>query len=281
MSAVEQRILLDTCPLCHGTGRRELARFDELTWVQCQCGLIYKLSERPREPNETFYSEDYFTQSPYVARLGRRIRKSRRQILDALNHVEPGPLLDIGCSYGYALQAARSLGLEAVGTDVSEYTISECRKLGFRAEPGTMDALPFQDGEFQIVTMKHVLEHTPDPRRALAEVRRVLRARGALFIAIPDARYNKAARAPLESGYYRPTKHGNEHYVYYTPTTLARLLDECGFDVVRVNPHLLQRHAPPIRRVAQVLLAPLRAVGQWLADMLRIRKEFWLVALKR
>lgn len=39
--------------------------------------------------------------------------------------------------------------------------------------------------------MKQVLEHTPDPRRALAEVHRLLRPEGALFVAIPDARYQK------------------------------------------------------------------------------------------
>jgi ubiquinone/menaquinone biosynthesis C-methylase UbiE len=181
---------------------------------------------------------------------------------------------------GYALEAAASLGLPAAGTDVSDYAVAQCRKLGFRAERGTLDALPFADAEFAIVTMKHVLEHTPEPRRALAEARRVLRPGGALFIAIPDARYHKAQRSPATSGCYLPARGGTEHFVYYEPQTLAKLLGECGFRTVRVHPLLVQPGAKPQVRFAQMLFAPLRLLGQWLAEALHLRKEFWLVAIR-
>jgi SAM-dependent methyltransferase len=86
-----------------------------------------------------------------------------------------------------AANGANSCASPRSGTDVSDYAVAQCRKLGVRAERGTLDALPFDAAEFAIVTMKHVLEHMPDPRRTLAEVHRVLRLGGALFIAIPDA----------------------------------------------------------------------------------------------
>jgi len=88
-------------------------------------------------------------------------------------------------------------------------------------------------------------------------------------------------RHPQGSNFYRPERGGSEHYVYYTPTTLTRLLDECGFEVRRVNPLLVQREAAPMARLGQTLFAPLRAPAQWLADALHLRKEFWLVALRR
>lgn len=277
-----QTLINAACPLCHGTERTELARYPELTWVACRCGLIYKLSERTSAVDSALYGESYFTEAhDYKRRHRRRIGKSRQQILNALEYAPRGALLDIGCSVGYTLQAAADLGLEAAGTDVSEFATAECRRLGFRAATGTLQQLPFSDGEFAIVTMKHVLEHTADPRSALAEARRVLRTGGALFIAIPDARYRKAVRNPQQSNFYRPERGGSEHYVYYTPATLARLLDECGFEVKRVNPLLVQREAAPVARLGQTLFAPLRAPAQWLADALHLRKEFWLVALRR
>ncbi len=279
-----QPIVLAACPLCHGAQAEPLAVHPELTWVRCGCGLIYKRSEHPDPAAEGFYESGYFGAGDqgrkYTQRTRRRIQKSRNQILDALNFITPGPMLDIGCSVGYTLRAARELGLTPAGADLSQYAVRTCREQGFRAEVGELSKLPFADGEFALVTMKHVLEHTLDPRSALREVRRVLRPGGGVFIAIPHAGYRKAVRAPQESRYYLPSAHGREHFVYYTPETLTRLLQEEGYRVVAVHPQLVHRAAPFSRRLGERLIAPLRWVAQRVADGLGLRKEFWLVALR-
>ena len=283
-SAAQQSVVLASCPLCGSQEARELAAYPELTWVRCDCGLIYKRSEIPDPAVAEFYESGYFGAGEqgrrYTQRTRRRIQKSRNQIRDALNFTRPGPLLDIGCSVGYTLIAARELGLAPTGSDLSQFAIRTCREQGFRAERGELAKLPFADGEFRIVTMKHVLEHTPHPRAALREVRRVLQPGGAVFIAIPHAGYGKARRAPRSSRYYLPAAHGREHFVYYTPATLTRLLEQEGFRVQAVNPQLLHRQASLGRKLGEGLLAPLRWGAQRLADGLRLRKEFWLVALR-
>lgn len=48
-----------------------------------------------------------------------------------------------------------------------------------------LQALPYEDGRFDLVVHSDTLEHVPDPRRALAESRRVLRRGGALCFTIP------------------------------------------------------------------------------------------------
>lgn len=281
-----QPIVLPHCPLC-GTSvasARPVATYPELSWVRCPCDLIYKRSEIPDPKSADFYEGGYFGTGDqgrrYTQRRARRVQKSRNQILDLLNHAPAGPLLDIGCSMGYTLQAARELGLTPTGSDISEFALTECRRLGFRAERGELGKLPFADGEFALVTMKHVLEHTPDPRSAVREVRRVLRAGGGLFIAIPHGGYGKSLRRPQASQFYLPSRHGREHFVYYTPSTLTKLLESEGFLVVRVNPALVHRQASLPRRLGETLLAPLRALGQAAIDAAQARKEFWLVALR-
>jgi SAM-dependent methyltransferase len=282
----DQPIVLAQCPLCSRPveAARVLAAYPELTWVECPCGLIYKRSELPDPKSADFYEGGYFGTGDqgrrYTQRRGRRVQKSRNQILDLLNHAPPAPLLDIGCSMGYTLQAARDLGLTPAGSDISEFALQECRRLGFRAERGELGALPFADGEFGLVTMKHVLEHTPDPRAALREVHRVLRPGGGLFIAIPHGGYGKSRRRPLQSQFYLPARHGREHFVYYTPATLTRLLEGQGFRVARVNPALLHRRAPLARKLGEALVAPLRALGQAAINAAQARKEFWLVAVR-
>lgn len=278
--------VLSACPLCGADAAttRIVASYPELTWVRCGCGLIYKRSERPDPKAVDFYEGGYFGTGDqgrrYTQRRNRRVQKSRNQILDLLNHAPPGPLLDIGCSMGYTLEAARSLGLTPTGSDISEFAIGQCRSLGFRAERGELGRLPFADGEFALVTMKHVLEHTPAPRAALREVRRVLKPGGGLFIAIPHGGYGKSVRQPQRSQFYRPERHGREHFVYYTPETLTKLLESEGYRVARVNPALVHRRAGAARRLGEALAAPFRALGQALVDAVQARKEFWLVAVK-
>jgi len=252
-----------SCLLCGGTDYTVLCEFPELTWVWCECGLIYKQSEAVPTVE---YHEDYFVnrenvRRQYNTRNRRRIQKSRSQILDVLNHVEPGPLLDVGCGYGHTLRAAEDLGLIATGVDISEHAVRFCNELGFSTKQGTLERLPFADGAFQIVIMKHVLEHT------------------GLFIAVPHAGYLRARVSPKGYRFYRPEFHGREHFVYYTPQTLSRLLKEESFDPVNVPlPHLVHRRAGGAVRAAEIAIAPLRLAAQQAKSSLALYKEFWLTA---
>lgn len=272
------RIVAESCLLC-GRPRGEPFVHGEWSWVRCACGLVYKTGEAADSCAGAGYGEAYF--ETYRSRRRRRIAKARSQILDALEYAPAGAVLDVGCSLGYALEAARSLGLDACGADVSEYAVAECSKLGFDARVGSLEALPFEDGSFAIVVMKHVLEHTPLPRMALAEAARVLEPAGALFVAVPNADYFKAVRSPQTSRFFRG-EGGRAHYAYYTPATLGRLLEQQGFGVVQVHPCLVHRRAGALRWARDVAAALAgRWIGRAVASRVGLRKEFWMVAVRR
>lgn len=81
--------------------------------------------------------------------------------------------------------------------------------------------LPARDGEFGAVLCTEVLEHTADPRRALAEIRRILRPGGTLALSVPFV-------VPLHEepyDFWRPTSHG-----------LRLVLEQAGFTSVDVEP---------------------------------------------
>jgi 2-polyprenyl-3-methyl-5-hydroxy-6-metoxy-1,4-benzoquinol methylase len=97
-------------------------------------------------------------------------------------------VLEIGCGNGadgaaFALQGARYTGVDLTQTAV-EATRKHFEVLGltgsFRTE--NAEALSFADGSFDIVYSYGVLHHTPDPRRAIAEVHRVLRPDGQAIV---------------------------------------------------------------------------------------------------
>jgi len=288
-------VVNDLCPLCGSASWSVLvdggpAGFE---WVRCPCGLVFKQSEPATaaatgaealgDADTAHYDEQYFGR--YARRRRRRIRKSRRQILDALDALgalevaPPGRLLDVGCSLGYALEAARGLGLEAAGVDLAGHAVAECRRAGFDARTGTLGALPFEDASFAVAVLKHVFEHTPAPREALRELRRVLVPGAAVFFAVPNLRYFKAVRDPATSRFFRGEA-GRAHHVYYTPQTLSRLLEDEGFRVAAVHPRLVHRRASLLSRALEVAALPLRVPLRLFADAFGLRKEFWLVAVR-
>jgi SAM-dependent methyltransferase len=94
----------------------------------------------------------------------------------------PGRLvLDAGCGHGRYLAAFASLGARVVGVDAGAALRSP--------DPGTLPviqasvlALPFAESTFDLVFCDGVIHHTPDPAAAFAELARVVRPGGALYV---------------------------------------------------------------------------------------------------
>lgn len=69
-----------------------------------------------------------------------------------------------------------------------------------------LQSLPFASGSFDIVYASHVLEHVPDDRAAIAEIRRILAPGGIAILPVPlvaPATIEYAEPNPMESGHVR------------------------------------------------------------------------------
>ncbi len=110
-------------------------------------------------------------------------------ILEALAGRLPAPVrfLDIGAGSGYYVRRAAELGCAPVGIDLSPHA---CR-MGCSRAPGRLcqaDAewLPFRDACLDLVFCQQIIEHVVYPERVLAEIARVLRPGGILFLSAPN-----------------------------------------------------------------------------------------------
>jgi SAM-dependent methyltransferase len=97
-------------------------------------------------------------------------------LLAAVAEARPRRVLDVGCGDGRipSLYAAP----EVVCVDSAEASVAAARERGLDARVADAQALPFDDGAFDVVTCNHTLYHVHDRDRALAEVARVLRPGG-------------------------------------------------------------------------------------------------------
>lgn len=113
----------------------------------------------------------------------------RQVFLTAMDKAGAAPgkrLLDVGCGAGGALVVAREMGARVSGLDASESlaAIARERLPDARIEVGDMEAMPFDDGAFDIVTGINSFQFAGDIVRALAEGRRVLRRGGTLLMLV-------------------------------------------------------------------------------------------------
>jgi SAM-dependent methyltransferase len=69
--------------------------------------------------------------------------------------------------------------------DISAPVVAKLNARGGVAASGEITALPFGDGEFDLVGAFDVIEHIEDDRRVFAELSRVLKAGGVLVFAVP------------------------------------------------------------------------------------------------
>lgn len=158
-----------------------------------------------------------FAQPTWHIRLERALDVFARALIPAAR------VLDLGCGPGRDLAALRRRGYRASGADLSLGMLREARaRVGGDLMRCDMCALPLVSGAFDGVWLCAALLHLPraDAPRALAEVRRILRAAGALYVAVQQG-----------EGECWDESRGTRLFTYYQPEELGTVVRAAGFAV--------------------------------------------------
>lgn len=125
--------------------------------------------------------------------------------------------LDVGCAFGYTSGVLAELGYETYGTDISTWGTKQAKqKIG--GEFLVCDAqnnLPFAAETFDLVTCFDVLEHLPNPEKALQGMFDA--SKGAMLCTTPNRKVEKPIRTLTRD--YDPT-----HINVKTPSQWQSLL---------------------------------------------------------
>jgi SAM-dependent methyltransferase len=142
-------------------------------------------------------------------------------------------LLDIGCGAGAFLKIASSLGYAVIGLDPDAEALR--RVAEFNVRQGSLPHTGFPDAHFEHITLSHVFEHLHDPHAALAEIARLLKPGGRIWLSLP----NRDAIGLETFGKYWRGLEAPRHLVLPSQAGLQRLLEQHGFVDIR-----LRHHAP-------------------------------------
>jgi 2-polyprenyl-3-methyl-5-hydroxy-6-metoxy-1,4-benzoquinol methylase len=96
---------------------------------------------------------------------------------------------------------------------------------------GSILEMPFKKNTFDVVTCSEVIEHVTDPQKAIAEMYRVLKPGGILFLTTPNAFWHFSLRI-AEAFHVRPYQ-GLENW--QSQTTLRRMFEQVGFQVKEIS----------------------------------------------
>lgn len=169
-----------------------------------------------------------------------------RMLTVALAELKPGEkILDVGCGTGgVTLPAKNRVGARghSAGLDPAPEMIAVAKKKAARAgleidfRLGVIEALPYPDHTFDVVTSSLMMHHLPEHLQAkgLAEIKRVLKPGGRLLIADimrPDKSLHAQLFAFLTLHYGHGMKFGLQD--------LPQMLGEMGFEGQLLNERFL------------------------------------------
>lgn len=225
------------CILCQTRDREKLIEKDNWSVYRCpECGLGF-LDPRPSEKEiENLYRSEYFSKrydsglDPDSAEYRKRLSGEQHRLKFIKSIKSSGFMLDMGCGYGYFLDAGRKKGYTVQGLDVSRWAAQYAvEKLNLSVATGKIADVIFPEKTFDIITMWHSLEHTPDPRIAVQKAKQWLKPHGILVIDVPNYEGTDAQQTwETWDGWSLPY-----HYWHFTLQSLKKLLEQYNFMIVK------------------------------------------------
>lgn len=96
-------------------------------------------------------------------------------------------VLDAGCGTGWFSKTAAERGALVTSMDLGENLLAQvAKKCNSERVVGSILEIPFPDNTFDFVVSSEVIEHTPDPYKALHEIYRVLKPGGKMVLSTPN-----------------------------------------------------------------------------------------------
>ncbi|MCA9416290.1 MAG: methyltransferase domain-containing protein, partial [Candidatus Omnitrophica bacterium] len=240
------------CNLCGGEEFIGVAIGGENGWpiMRCTgCGLIQTHPQPTQETLTRKYQEQYYGEGSIdTARgihesppIGETPMTMLPRVMDYLigqgladfeTSRSEKRMLDIGCGEGILMRDFRIRGWACEGTEVSEPAIEFLREKGYIIYEGILSQIEDLRGDYDLVTMSHVIEHVRDPLGDLRKIHSLMAPGGWIFVTTPGAD-SLPSRIAGEDWFYDP-----DHIFFFSKQTLQVMLEAAGFEVSNLSAYV-------------------------------------------
>ena len=201
-----------------------------------KCGLVF--IPRKNETFQDYYQKDgYYKESPNIGARKQLISKTHlisiaENKIGEINKLYPYPfsketsIIDIGCGYGenvYVL--SHRFGCNAIGLEASQ----EASELGKRLFSIPIETMLLENLSttrlFDFIICSHILEHVTDPELFLKNMSTLMQKNGVIYLETPNI-IKPSGGFTIEAFLY------NEHIQTFSVTTLTRLIEKVGLNMI-------------------------------------------------
>jgi 2-polyprenyl-3-methyl-5-hydroxy-6-metoxy-1,4-benzoquinol methylase len=188
------------------------------------------------EEDQAFYEADSQTRSlmgetDFSLWQSKAAADTERRVdwLCSVLQTEGEKVLDVGCGYGFFVDAAIKAGHQAVGLDVSGERLALAKKNNLHGGfiQGEMNESFVKEHckQFKAVTLFHVLEHLKTPVSFLQQCFELLAPGGLMLVEVPNL-----GDEFLDQGEYRAFYWQRAHLSYFNAARLELALRRAGFN---------------------------------------------------
>ena len=236
-AAFPQRVYDPAHAWCRGCRGRNMAPAGEKNGfylLTCaDCGTTVTNPYPSDAELAAFYSQYHMNES-YLGKSAAKLRRGTSRVKRMMRQKPPGrKFLDVGCSLGFVVKAAETLGLEGHGIDIDPAAVELAKHQ--HGPACHFEAISIQDlaarggAAFDMVYLSEVIEHVRDPEDFIAHVSAVMRPGAVAYVTCPDGGH---FRTPGRITDWKMV-HPPEHLTYFTRDGMTRLLARHGLTAFR------------------------------------------------
>jgi ubiquinone/menaquinone biosynthesis C-methylase UbiE len=239
--------ILTNCPVCNSTQFKPFLSCIDNTVsretfqiIECVSCSFKFTNPRPEEKDlgKYYKSEEYVSHSNskkgFINSTYQSVRKytllKKLQLISKF--YKTGNILDIGCGTGEFLNTCKNAKWQTLGIEPDE----DARKMAIQnygLDVRNEEELKnLMDASFDIITMWHVLEHVPKLNERIEELKRLIKPKGVIIIAVPNCN-------SLDAKIYRQNWAAYDvprHLYHFTPNDIETVFKNHGMKVFRILP---------------------------------------------
>lgn len=222
------------CNICGSARKRPFLNPNPYIFVECEdCGFRY-MDPIINPETTSILTDDISSLRQTVIKdpkWEKRHQIMTQQVREILAIKQEGNFLDVGCGLGRHMHLVQPYFSQVDGIELDQVSLNYCREAGLNVYGEPLETLGLPANTYDVVLLNQVIEHLVDPKAVCAEVFRILRPGGILYIDTPN--FSSLSISLFKE--HCSVVEGSGHISLFCVKTVLALLHSLGFSELKAR----------------------------------------------